>query len=95
MSWASHNPELYEEIVKQGIVNYLMRKAYSQDTYTEEDCLEFLDDLEDNPLHGIKRHIYDMLMSFANADIIDAEHNHFARQADRARDAAKDREMGL
>lgn len=93
MSWASHNPELYDEMCVKGVVNKLLEHRIRK-LVDEEDVLEYVENLAagNNPVEQV---IWEVLRDWASDEIIDVEQNHFARQADRARDAAKDREWGL
>lgn len=85
MSWASHNPELYDEICERGIVNKIIRtvEQYANDCPPEDDVALIVSALYQEDT------VRDALLSWANSSICDAEANHWARQVDQARDRMK------
>ena len=93
MSWASHNPELYDEMIRKGIQRYLedalYRNGFTFPQNGDDDEMTALVEMFQEDPHFSK--IYDNLMTLANAQICDAETNHFAGLADAARDRYKDK----
>jgi len=90
MSWASHNPELYDEMIRRGIASYLSHSLHRNgfETDADDDVLVALAEMFQEDSHFSK--VYDALMTLANAQICQAEQNHFARLADQARNRYKE-----
>jgi len=88
MSWASHNPELYEEICVRGVVNRILKSRF-RTIMEESEVRDYVENLAEGttPIDCI---MWEVLMDWAATEIVDAECNYFASRADRARDAAKD-----
>ena len=85
MSWASHNPELYQEICNKGITNKLLSLNKWNQPRNDE-VMTFLDELEASE---IGRLVYDVLLTWAHEQVVQAEANYWGCQMDAARDRAK------
>jgi hypothetical protein len=86
MSWAAHNPEAYEEILKQAVVHKLTRELnangfdtkYILDSDTTKAIVESIFESTDN--YGAQ--VRDRLISWAQHEIIEAERDHFGEIAE-------------
>ena len=89
MSWASHNPELYDEITRKGIVKYLDGLLQSNGFDPPGEWLDGYTALVE-VLQAENSSAYTILLNLASKQIIDAETDHFSRLADQARERYKD-----
>ena len=78
MSWAAHNPEAYDEILKSGIVNKL-RKELADNGFNFEDDFDFLPAVVEVMFQEPK--ISAALLSWALREVTDAEADHWATLA--------------
>ncbi len=87
MSWASHNPELYDEICERGIVRKVIKtvEQYHNDCPPEEDVEMVVSSLCEED--GFR----EAFLSWANREVCDAEADYWASKVDAARDRMKDR----
>ena len=78
MSWASHNPELYDEICLNGIFNKLQcQKGLTQpDNDVDREALAHIRDTYEF------YNVWLCLMDWAHEEIVAAEGDHFSSLAD-------------
>jgi hypothetical protein len=80
MSWVAHNPEKYDEIMRNGIRHWLWQ--FLPDERQADDAFQF--DLDymlmemSADFKGNGRILYDLLANFANKEICEAESNYFS-----------------
>ncbi len=86
MSWAAHNPEKYDEICREGMVEFLKKRI--PELEGQEDNLDYLlSELKDDI--GDVSEAYEKLLLAANEEISAAEGDHFAGIADAGADRDK------
>ena len=81
MSWASHNPELYDAITRKGIVAHLQYALY-KDGF--EETLEAFVEMIQQDTHF--RRVYVELRDMSTAKIQEAEQQYFAELADKVKE---------
>ena len=86
MSWASHNPEKYNELTRHGIVqciiNRLIHFGYNPSDEMEIGFDGLVDMIQNEPeLRGL----YIELQRLASVDILKTEQDYFGGLADQAR----------
>jgi hypothetical protein len=86
MSFASHNPEKYDEIIRQGLLNYLDKRLFKNGFDVPGDWLEGLKALiETMEVDPQLKGLYNELHRLATVDIMKAEQDYFGGLADGAR----------
>ena len=85
MSWANKEPEKYDELTRQGILNYLYRAMHSSSFMVPNDCAQgyeaLVEVIQTTPdLRGV----YVELQRLASVDILKAEQDWFGGQIDDA-----------
>lgn len=78
MSWAAHNPEAYDEILKQGVVRKLKKEFENTDRDTLAAIVESVFESTDN--YGTQ--VRDKLIDWSQREIMEAEADHWASIAD-------------
>ena len=81
MSWASHNPELYDLITRKGIVAHLQYALY-KDGF--EETLEAFVEMIQQDTHF--RRVYTELRDMSIGKIQEAEQQYFAELADKVKE---------
>ena len=82
MSWATHNPEKYDELTRQGILSYLYRAMHSSSFMVPNDCAQGYEALvEVIQTTPTLRGVYLELQRLANVDILKAEQEWFGGKA--------------
>lgn len=78
MSWAAHNPEAYDEIIRKGIDNYLCRTITEQgfEFLDLQPIMALVEAIQEIPA---LRRVYNELLDLASRDIISAEQDYFSR----------------
>lgn len=86
MSWASHNPSMYDEIIRKGILHYidsrLNHNGFEVPGDWLEGCRAFVETCQTDPQ---LRSVYDHLERLATADIVKAEQDYFGGLTDAIR----------
>ncbi len=81
MSWANQNPLKYDELTRQGILNYLYRTMHSSSFMVPNDCAQGYEALvELIQTTPALRGVYVELQRLANVDILKAEQEWFGDQ---------------
>lgn len=79
MSWAAHNPEAYDEIVRKGILEYIDKQMSDSGFSVPGEWLEGYEALIEVLQYDPKlRSIYDAFMHLGNKHIMDAEQSYFS-----------------
>jgi hypothetical protein len=81
MSWAADNPEAYDEILKAGIVRRL-EKDLTDNGFDFDDSNELLSAVVESLAQAKDTRVYEALMHWSQAEISDAEADHWASLAD-------------
>lgn len=81
MSWASHNPELYDELCEKGIARALDSVLGGEFTKEQIATITYL--LYQEPK------LQDALLAWASGPVAQAIANHWAAQVDAARERGK------
>jgi ribosomal protein L17 len=84
MSWAAHNPEAYDEILKKAVVHKLT-KELTANGFTENIDADTVTTIVESIFESTENygtHVRDKLIDWAQREIIEAERDHFARIAD-------------
>ena len=81
MSWAAHNPEAYEAIVKDGIVNRL-RQELAENGFDFDDDFDFLPAVVESLAQAKDRRVYNALVDWSTREISEAEADHWATLGD-------------
>jgi hypothetical protein len=80
MSWAAHNPEKYEEIMRNGIRHWLWQflpdKCQANEAF-QSDLDYMLSEMASDFKTG-GHEVFELLAKFANEDICDAESNYWS-----------------
>ena len=82
MSWASHNPEAYDEILKAGIVTKLCKELAGNGFDLENSELFAITALVESLAEAKDTRVYKALLDFAQHEIVDAEADHWATLGD-------------
>ena len=82
MSWAAHNPEAYEAIVKDGIVNRLEQELVENGFDPDGNAIFTLAALVESLAEAKDTRVYKALLDFAQHEIVDAEADHWATLGD-------------
>ena len=80
MSWAAHNPEKYDEIIRKGILRYIDHTMDEYGFAVPGDWIEgytALVEVLQQDTH--MRSVYDAFMHLASKEIIYAEQDYFSR----------------
>lgn len=88
MGWAAHNPEIYDQLIKQGIVAWIdsvLTRGDFQVSGTTLDAFEdFVDCIRETPE---TYSLYKELLHLASHHIIEEEKDYWANQMDRAKES--------
>lgn len=78
MSWASHNPEKYDELVREGILYYidsrLSHNGFDLPGNWLEGCKAFVETCQTDPQ---LKSVYCELQRLANVEILNAQQDYF------------------
>ena len=83
MSWAAHNPEAYDEILKAGIAEKISKELAENGFDFEDDC-DFLLAIVESLSQAKDTKVYDELVKWSQHEIADAEADYWASIADSA-----------
>ena len=87
MSWARHNSEKYDEIIRKGMLHYLdqllMRGGFDTPGQWIEGYEALLEVIQYEPS---TRSLYDALMQLASQDILDSEADYYGGLIDQAKE---------
>ena len=95
MSWAAHNPELYDDLIRKGILHWvdnLMDKAGFEVPGEWREGYEAL--VEVLQIEPSVHHIYEELLHLASKDIVHAEQDYFGGLIDHAMNTNQKGEAG-
>lgn len=91
MSWASHNPERYDEIAHNGLVKYLDALVDKAGFQVQGEWLEGYRALVEALHTSIPaRTLYDSLVFLAHKEIVAAETHYFSGLVDAAKERTDD-----
>ena len=82
MSWAAHNPEAYEAIVKDGIVNRLRQELVENGFDPDGNAIFTLAALVESLAEAKDTRVYNALVDWSTREISEAEADHWATLAD-------------
>ena len=85
MSWAAHNPEAYDEILKSGVVTKL-RKELADNGFCFEDAFDFLPAVVEVIFQAKDSKPFDALVTWAQHEVVNAEADYFVNLVDDARE---------
>ena len=83
MSWAAHNPEAYDAILKAGIVTKLEKEIVANGFDLEDVSSFTLEALVESLAEAKDRRVYSALLDWSTKEISEAERDHWATLVDR------------
>ena len=91
MSWGADNPELYDEIIRKGIVRYLDKLVDKAGFQVDGTWLEGYQVLVEVLQAGSSGYsLYEELLRLANKEICNAEGDYWGGRIDEAKERAND-----